>query len=460
MKKVGLIAAFAAALSVAAAFAQASVTVSTVEQFVKAIGSDRTIVLKDGTYTLGKSKLPGSANARWEEVSGGYELVITGVKNLRIENAKGNAIVKGFTPWGRVIAFEDSSNVTLAKLAFDHVTESACQAAVLAFSATEGATLTDCRLSGSGSIGVEAYATSGLVLKNCAITDCTSGAVTLNECYGAEFASCRIIDNQAYPLFFLQDCSGVAFRDCVIAGNEGQCFVTLSSTGGGNDGNGFYSCDVADNAIDSFTGDGEWPEFDTCAFAGNQFGDPTEGMGEGDGGAYEEGDGYLGPNGEGYEEGPGRQMDFYDHPSGLCVMFPPWWTSEENEGVAAIYSTESDQTVMVFPVYDLPGKYADAGRRKYFDEALKGYLLAMKSTYNTAASVKQAGDYEQNEDFVALEYRGTGTVDKKNKRFLVVRFVLYDGTVYAFSGSSADEELVGEGSELYELLLSICVPKG
>ncbi|MCX7023786.1 MAG: right-handed parallel beta-helix repeat-containing protein [Spirochaetes bacterium] len=430
------------------AFAQSTVTVSTTDQLVRAIGSNRTIVMKAGTYLVGRTGAPANKNVRWDQVGEAWQLVVNGVSGLTIKSSGGNAKILGVSQFITAMAFEDCSSVTLSGLTAGHQAPSECQAGVLGFTSCENVTLQGVTMTGSGSFGITLQSCQDVNLVDCVVTDCTSGAAALNDSNHVRFADCTIEGNAAYPLFFIQDCDSVRFDECGISENSGQEFVSVN-TMAGFEGIGFYDCTISSNAIDVFTNSEEYPDFETSSFSENQFGDPAEGMGEGD---------YSGPEGD--YSGPGYEYGFYDHPSGLCLLFPPWWTSEENEGIAVIYSNETDATILFFAVYDLPKNYDARNKRKYFDEGLKTYLLTLKSRDATVASIRQEGDFDENEDFISLSYRGSGMVDKKKKVYLFVRFVMFDGRIYAISGSSGDEGLVDEGSELYQVLESTCVPKG
>ena len=66
-------------------------TVSTPDEFIDAIGSDRTIHVSGGTLDLSTArsygKDTGNDKCAWEEEFDGYQLVIHDVKNLKIGRA-------------------------------------------------------------------------------------------------------------------------------------------------------------------------------------------------------------------------------------------------------------------------------------------------------------------------------------------------------------------------------------
>ena len=177
------------------------ITVTNIDEFLAAIGPDRTIVLDGENFCLADAATYGTDLTqyyRWVECYDGPELIITGVSNLTIRAAASDPAATVFTAAPRyadVICFQDCGNVRVEGLTMGHTEgPSDCAGSVLGFENCSGITLDRCRLYGCGTLGVNAYTCSDLRLTDCEIYDCSIGGVVLYSVYGASFQNCRIHD--------------------------------------------------------------------------------------------------------------------------------------------------------------------------------------------------------------------------------------------------------------------------
>src|SRR5687767_1742318 len=92
--------------------AQTTVTVSTAEELIKAIGSDKTIYLNAVDYDLTGQFSVTTDFVSWEGEYDGSQMVITNVKNLKIVG-KSNARVLVSPQYTWVMKFVDSENITM-----------------------------------------------------------------------------------------------------------------------------------------------------------------------------------------------------------------------------------------------------------------------------------------------------------------------------------------------------------
>lgn len=191
------------------------ITVTNIDEFLAAIGPDRTIVLNGENFCLADAATYGTDLTRyyrWSECYDGPELIITGASNLTIRAAASDPAATAFTAKPRyadVICFQDCGNIRIEGLTMGHSEGSGdCTGAVLGFENCSGITLDRCRLYGCGTLGVNAYGCSDLRLTDCEIYDCSIGGVVLYSVYGASFQNCRIHDVPS-PMLTLYDVSGV-----------------------------------------------------------------------------------------------------------------------------------------------------------------------------------------------------------------------------------------------------------
>ena len=176
------------------------IAVGTVDEFLAAIGPDRTIVLDGDGFSLADASSYGSLGGmyyRWEETYDGPQLVIFGLSGLSIRGAKadGTTTLTAAPRYANVMSFMYCDNVTVSGLTLGH-SESAsdCSGAVLDFESCSDVTLKNCRLYGCGTLGVNASNVVVLHVQDCEIYDCSIGGVVLYRVSEAAFESCRIHD--------------------------------------------------------------------------------------------------------------------------------------------------------------------------------------------------------------------------------------------------------------------------
>ena len=202
------------------------ITVTSVDEFLAAIGPDRTIVLDGESFCLADAADYGSVGAmyyHWEECYDGPQLVIDGVSNLTIRAAAGKEAATTLTAtprYANVIGFSFCENVTLSGLVLGHTEGSSeCSGDVLDFENCNEITLDNCRLYGCGTMGVNAWYCIGLRLTDCEIYDCSIGGVVLGSVNGATFRNCRIHDVPS-PAMSLYGCTGVLWNGKVVDGEH------------------------------------------------------------------------------------------------------------------------------------------------------------------------------------------------------------------------------------------------
>jgi hypothetical protein len=201
------------------------IVVTNIDDFLAAIGPDRTIILNGENFSLADAVTYGTDLTqyyRWVTCYDGPQLVITGVSNLTIRSAGSNPAATTFTAVPRyadVICFQDCSNIRIDGLTMGH-TEGAgdCSGVVLDFENCNGITVNRCCLYGCGTLGVNAYTCSDLRLTDCEIYDCSIGGVVLYAVYGASFQNCRIHDVPS-PMLDIYD-STVFWNGSVLYDNH------------------------------------------------------------------------------------------------------------------------------------------------------------------------------------------------------------------------------------------------
>lgn len=201
------------------------ITVRTVDEFLAAIGPDRTIVLDGDSFSLADASGYGSLGGlyyRWEETYDGPQLLIFDISGLTIRGAKadGTTTLTATPRYANVLGFTYCDNVTVSGLTLGHSEgPSDCCGAVLDFESCDRVTLNGCRLYGCGTLGVNASNMVGLHVKDCEIYDCSIGGVVLYSVSEAIFENCSIHDVPS-PAISLYDTREVMWNNADVFGEH------------------------------------------------------------------------------------------------------------------------------------------------------------------------------------------------------------------------------------------------
>ncbi len=163
------------------------VSVRTADEFLAAIGSNRTIVIDTGLLDLSTASdygVLGGEHYFWRDWYDGPELVIRDVQNLSIRAAADDpaaCTVTAVPRYANVLAFLDCTGIRVSGLTAGHTEgQGACTGGVLMFENCSDIAVSGCRLYGCGILGIEASYCSGLKVTECEIYDCSQGGVRLS----------------------------------------------------------------------------------------------------------------------------------------------------------------------------------------------------------------------------------------------------------------------------------------
>lgn len=198
-------------------------TVRTADEFLAAIGSNRTIVIDTPLLDLSTASdygVLGGEHYFWRDWYDGPELVIRDVQNLSIRAAGDDpaaCTVTAVPRYANVLAFLDSSGIRVSGLTAGHTEgQGACTGGVLLFENCKDVAVSDCRLYGCGILGIEASFCSELKVKNCEIYDCSQGGVRLYETRGAAFTGCDIHDVNGSAIS-VTECTDIFWDDIILS---------------------------------------------------------------------------------------------------------------------------------------------------------------------------------------------------------------------------------------------------
>ena len=210
-----------------------SVTVSSVDDFLAAIGPDRTIILDGAMFDLSEaSNYGGIGNAYyyWSENPDGPGLVIHDVDGLSIQaqnSASGTTTLAAIPRFADVIAFQDCNRLSLFGFTAGHTKDpGVCSGGVLRFQGCGEVRIEKMRLYGCGILGIQASQCSSFDILRTDIYECSQGGATFFQTDGINFSDCSIYDVPSPALSF-HECGDKLWNGEPINGLDGQYDVSV-----------------------------------------------------------------------------------------------------------------------------------------------------------------------------------------------------------------------------------------
>ena len=205
-----------------------AIVVSNVDELLAAIEPGAVIQLEDGVYTLNQAADYGQPTNkpyyRWEQVSDGYELVISSVENLTIRGRGQYTTTVDTDPrYADVIQFEGCMYLTLEDMTIGHTRQRAeCGGGVLRLEGCTSVDMSGLGLYGCGVVGVIAEESALITIADSDIYECSSSAIDLFNTNDVEITGCRIREiawenGSGYAFFQMSGSDSVTISDCQIS---------------------------------------------------------------------------------------------------------------------------------------------------------------------------------------------------------------------------------------------------
>ena len=208
------------------------ISVHTADEFLAALGPDRTILLDAPLIDLSTASDYGSGTGEyyfWQQKWDGPELVIQDVRRLTIRAAAGipeKTVISAVPRYANVLSFRYCEDITLANFTAGHTKEpGACSGGVLYFENCSSIELDSCRLYGCGVTGIETQNCDLLTIRGCEIFACSWSAVYMSNTDGISFADCDVHDVPSPALIFT-GCGDKTWNGKTLSGPEGYYDVT------------------------------------------------------------------------------------------------------------------------------------------------------------------------------------------------------------------------------------------
>ena len=236
-----------------------SVTVNTVDDFLAAIGPDRTIILDEAMFDLSTASNYGgigTAYYYWQETPDGPGLVIHDVDGLYIHaqnSASGATTLAAIPRFADVIYFTDCDNLSLSGFTAGHTKEpGVCSGGVLRFQNCNGVRLEKMRLYGCGILGIQTSRCSSIDILRTEIYECSQGGGMFFQTDGIRFSDCSIYDVPSPALVF-RESGDKTWNGEPINGLKGEYDV-------GTDG-ALIACSIEENREDVLVIPADSPEY-------------------------------------------------------------------------------------------------------------------------------------------------------------------------------------------------------
>ncbi len=222
--------------------------VSTADEFLAAIGSDRIIeivptapiIITDAVKKLyDKGELDKIDMSDYRVLPegivcydnyDGLALGIVGVENLtiRAKNQEKGAAIYSRPRYSDVLKFLYCENISLEQITLGHTDEGYCEDGVLGLVECTDVTVDHCDLFGCGTEGIIATNCNVLWVMGSVIRDCSYHIMHLNECTDVHFDYCEFHDNRQFEQINIDGCDDVTFSNCKIYDNQGTLFNITS----------------------------------------------------------------------------------------------------------------------------------------------------------------------------------------------------------------------------------------
>ena len=209
---------------------QETVTVTTVDEFLAALGSNREIIIDapmlDLSTATGYKNMTGGENYDWSDIYDGPQLNIRNLDNLTIrgKDGKGANVISAVPRYAQVLCFEGCTNLTVKDLTLGHTKEPGyCAGGVLDLQRCTNVTVENTGLFGCGTIGIQGYQCVNMAITGNEIYECSYGGISLNQCQKVDMTNNTFRDlGEEYGgyIYYVSGCADLTFDGNHISGED------------------------------------------------------------------------------------------------------------------------------------------------------------------------------------------------------------------------------------------------
>ena len=205
-----------------------SIEVTTVDEFLAAIGPDRTIILNGDLFDLSTASNYGSSGGEyyyWNTCFDGPELVIRDVDGLSIRALAKDpktTVIAAIPRYANVLSFQNCENLSLSGFTAGHTKEpGSCSGGVLYFQYCGNVEVHSMSLYGCGILGIQASNCWTVSVLRTEIYECSQGAAQFYQTDGIRLESCDIHDVPSPALRFTE-CGDKSWNNEPLNGLRGE----------------------------------------------------------------------------------------------------------------------------------------------------------------------------------------------------------------------------------------------
>jgi hypothetical protein len=203
-----------------------TISVSNGLEFLRALGSDRVIVLQQGEYELSESAAVIMASGKVNEgvdLSDGVRL--KNIHNLTIRSA--DNIAKYLVTANRldyVLYFEDCSNIVLENFFAGHIEGGECAGGVFRFERSSQITIDNMDMYGCGTEGLMLVGVTEVLVKNSRIFDCNRSILYFGESSNITVENCVFTNNVGnhYGMVIAFNSVNISLKNCLFSNNNAE----------------------------------------------------------------------------------------------------------------------------------------------------------------------------------------------------------------------------------------------
>lgn len=207
---------------------QETVTVTTADEFLAAIGPNKDIVIDCKDLNLSTATDYGKNGAspyyNWSDPFDGPQLTILNVDNMTIrgKDGKDSNCVSAVPRYAQVLSFWNCTNLTVEDLTAGHTEEPGeCSGGVLEFQNCDTVSVSGTGLFGCGTVGIQANQCKNLNIDGNEIYDCSSGGVQLGASRHVTMTQNNFHDIGSSRYGFIYDvsdnCDDITFNGTAVA---------------------------------------------------------------------------------------------------------------------------------------------------------------------------------------------------------------------------------------------------
>ena len=256
------------------------IEVTNTEEFINAVGSNRILRVKEGTYDLTDEILRNIENKNVEWDYSGLNIINT--ENLCIAgeiNRQSKFIINA--KLFNILSFVDCNNIKIENLNIVNgaQSEKTYQVTSLSFERTNNVKVNNCFLGNDISKGVVFQNGNYLAINNTVITDCDYCAIHLYKSSGIAVNNTEITKNRGYSSLIIAFDAKVEFNNCEISENKALRNEIIQAVCSSNIR--FNNCTINDNEgpdclvsnLEMLDGWASTLTFKECKFINNIYGE-------------------------------------------------------------------------------------------------------------------------------------------------------------------------------------------